>query len=224
MFSTGRLQLDVARALIGLAFASLLALAGCQNTTSPSATQSPSPPDEQRHFDLAQVPALALSESDLPAGLVLGAGYPKTNTIDNIPAESQQTLRSYGYDQIMSWYFTQPGLTQTPADWQPGFALVAHNVSHFADSKGADAYLKNTSKTVADNAVGAERLEVGRLGENALGLKGAMFRVEGEEDVTHYWNVGNLSFFIRIGGRSGTLDVEEVEKVVDAANRKATGR
>lgn len=203
---------------VGLAF--LLTLIACQNTSNPTTSASPV---QVKDFEPADLPALGLSERDLPSGLVIAAGFPNTNTIESLPPESQQTLGVYGYDQVHSWYFTQPGLTQNPADWQPGFALVAHNVSHFADSKGAADYLEKTAKTVADNAVDAERLPADRLGKNALALKGGMFRVEGEEDVTHYWNVGNLSFFIRVGGRAGTLNLDQVEAVVDMAHRKATG-
>jgi hypothetical protein len=179
---------------------------------------------EERFYTADDLPDLVLHRDDAPEGTELIEDRSGHRSLEQLWPSScclsvQLQFEEAGFQTAHVALFERPGHSADPVDTRPGWELISSSAVLFmTDEEAAEAmgvWIAHHQAPVLDP------VDVRGLGEQAVGLAGSPTS-PAEQQYLYFWRRGRLLLALRASTGAGTVSVEQVRRLVDKMEARAS--
>jgi hypothetical protein len=179
---------------------------------------------EERFYTADDLPDLVLHRDEAPEGTDFLEDRSGHRNVEQFWPSScclgvQVQFEEAGFQTAQVAVFERPGHSADPVDTRPGWELVSSSAVLFMTEEGAaeamDGWIDHHRAPVLDP------VDVRGLGEEAVGLAGSPTS-PAEQQYLYFWRRGRLLLALRASTGAGTVSVEEVRRLVDGMDGRAS--
>jgi hypothetical protein len=196
----------------------VLVLAGCGRQTRGGLSR------EHRFYTARDLSGFVLRREEAPEGTELREDASGQYDLERLwPTscclEVQEQFDEAEFQTARVSLFERPGHSADPVDTRPGWELVSSSAVLFLTDEGAamamDAWIDYHRSPVLDP------VDVRGLGDSAVGLTGSP-AAPAEQLFLYVWRRGRLLLSLRASAGAGTVPVEQVRRLVDRMDDRAS--
>ena len=179
---------------------------------------------DERFYTADDLPDLVLHRNDAPEGTEFIEDRSGHRSLEELWPSScclsvQLKFEEEGFQTAQVAVFERPGHSADPVDTRPGWELVSSSAVLFMSDEGAaeamGVWIDHHQAPVLDP------VDVRGLGEQAVGLAGTPTS-PAEQQYLYFWRRGRLLLALRASTGAGTVSVEEVRRLVDGMDGRAS--
>jgi hypothetical protein len=179
---------------------------------------------EGRFYTADDLPDLVLHRDEAPEGTEFLKDRSGRRDLERFWPSSccvgvQVQFEEAGFQTAHVALFERPGHSADPVDTRPGWELVTSSAVLFMTDEGAaeamDMWIDHHRAPVLDP------VDVRGLGKHAVGLAGSPTS-PAEQQYLYFWRRGRLLLALRASTGAGTVSVEQVHRLVDRMDARAS--